>query len=318
MSLITRCPACGTMFKVVADQLRISEGWVRCGHCAEVFDATANLQDEALTNPMPLVRPSEEAAVDSEMPGSSGASGFGSSVHSHVDDSAVEGTPDPMEIEEQVEVLLEHPLDRPFELRRPDTPETPEPGPHGYSRPALLVPEPDLHDLSFVRQARRKAFWRRPAVRAALVLLLLGLCVLFAAQVAVHDRDRLAAAQPALRPWLAKMCGPLRCALGPPRQIESISIDSSTFNKLRGDTFRLNVTLRNQAATEAAMPALELTLTDSQDQAVVRRVLQPAEIAPNAAAIAAGGDWSTSLAFAVTANGSASRIAGYRLLAFYP
>src|SRR3954468_18268106 len=44
MSLITRCPACGTMFKVVPDQLRISEGWVRCGHCAEVFDATAHMQ----------------------------------------------------------------------------------------------------------------------------------------------------------------------------------------------------------------------------------------------------------------------------------
>src|SRR6478672_4319935 len=39
MSLITSCPACGTMFKVVPDQLRISEGWVRCGHCAEIFDA---------------------------------------------------------------------------------------------------------------------------------------------------------------------------------------------------------------------------------------------------------------------------------------
>jgi predicted Zn finger-like uncharacterized protein len=34
MSLITRCPACGTMFKVVPDQLRISEGWVRCGQCS--------------------------------------------------------------------------------------------------------------------------------------------------------------------------------------------------------------------------------------------------------------------------------------------
>ena len=44
MSLITRCPACGTMFKVVPDQLKISEGWVRCGQCAEIFDATASLQ----------------------------------------------------------------------------------------------------------------------------------------------------------------------------------------------------------------------------------------------------------------------------------
>ncbi len=38
MSQITRCPACSTQFKVVADQLRISDGWVRCGHCAEVFE----------------------------------------------------------------------------------------------------------------------------------------------------------------------------------------------------------------------------------------------------------------------------------------
>ena len=47
MSLITRCSACGTMFKVVADQLKISQGWVRCGHCSEVFDAAANLQPYA-------------------------------------------------------------------------------------------------------------------------------------------------------------------------------------------------------------------------------------------------------------------------------
>ena len=44
MSLITRCPACGTMFKVVPDQLKISDGWVRCGQCSEVFDASVHLQ----------------------------------------------------------------------------------------------------------------------------------------------------------------------------------------------------------------------------------------------------------------------------------
>jgi len=40
MSQITRCPSCQTHFKVVADQLRISQGWVRCGQCQEVFDAS--------------------------------------------------------------------------------------------------------------------------------------------------------------------------------------------------------------------------------------------------------------------------------------
>jgi predicted Zn finger-like uncharacterized protein len=43
MSLITRCPACDTMFKVVPDQLRISEGWVRCGQCGEIFNASQHL-----------------------------------------------------------------------------------------------------------------------------------------------------------------------------------------------------------------------------------------------------------------------------------
>jgi predicted Zn finger-like uncharacterized protein len=45
MSLVTRCPACSTAFKVVRDQLRISEGWVRCGRCSQVFDATLDLRD---------------------------------------------------------------------------------------------------------------------------------------------------------------------------------------------------------------------------------------------------------------------------------
>ncbi|MFO1211942.1 MAG: zinc-ribbon domain-containing protein [Paenacidovorax caeni] len=44
MSQITCCPSCGTKFKVVADQLRISEGWVRCGQCKEIFDASAHMQ----------------------------------------------------------------------------------------------------------------------------------------------------------------------------------------------------------------------------------------------------------------------------------
>ena len=44
-ALATRCPACGTVFRVVRDQLRVSEGWVRCGRCAEVFNAADGLVD---------------------------------------------------------------------------------------------------------------------------------------------------------------------------------------------------------------------------------------------------------------------------------
>src|SRR4051812_23314529 len=117
MGLITRCPTCGTMFKVVADQLKISEGWVRCGHCAEIFDATADLRDESEIDLPVVARTDERIARPPESEPESVTSGY-PSVQSEVHDSAIEGTPDAMEFEQQADVLHEHPLDRPFELRR--------------------------------------------------------------------------------------------------------------------------------------------------------------------------------------------------------
>jgi predicted Zn finger-like uncharacterized protein len=315
MGLITRCPQCGTMFKVVADQLRISEGWVRCGHCAEIFDAAADLRDESEMG-MPNVVRDERAVQESASTLDSVTSGY-PSVHSEVGEEAIEGQPDAIELAQQVDALHSHPLDEPFALRRADTDDISQAGPHGFSRPAPLEPEPELHDLSFVRQARRREFWGKPGVRALLLLLLLALGAALAAQVVWQDRDRYAAAYPELRPWLARVCDTLACRIGPPRQIEAVAIETSSFNKLRADTYRLNVTLKNQAPTPVAMPSLELTLTDSQDQAVLRRVLLPTDFAPGRAALAAG-DWSTSVALAVNASAAAGRVAGYRLLAFYP
>ena len=183
MSMITGCPACGTLFRVVPDQLKISDGWVRCGHCSEVFDATTHL---------------------------------------------------------------------------------------------------------------------------------------LAAQVAVHDRDRLAVQHLEWKPWLERLCEVAHCKLGPPHRIDAIVIDNSAFSRVRQDTYRLSVTLKNQSAQPVAVPAVELTLTDGQDQPVVRRVLTARELGAPADTLAPASDWSTSLTLAVAPPAGGNRIAGYRLLAFYP
>lgn len=328
MSLITRCPACGTMFKVVPDQLRISEGWVRCGHCAEVFDASAHLQAEVPQVPAePMATAPDSLAAEAEAPPASSyhdhpaavseREGFASSLNTEVDEGLALDAPDSAQLEAEAQAMRETPLDRPFELRRQDAaPEPPRPA--RFEPVSQLEPEPELHDLSFVRQARSRAFWRSPAIRVVLVLMFLLLGGLLAIQVGVHDRDRLAAAEPALRPWLARACEHLNCRIAPPRQIDAIAIESSTFNKLRGDAYRLNFTVKNQAGMAVAMPALELTLTDGQDQPVLRRVLLPADLGANAGIIGPSAEWSGSLALAIAGNGSNARIAGYRLLAFYP
>src|SRR5262245_45866010 len=73
MSLATRCPVCQTVFRVVQDQLKVSEGWVRCGRCAKVFNAFEGLFDlerefPALRQPTPSQRVLEDLATRNRQP----------------------------------------------------------------------------------------------------------------------------------------------------------------------------------------------------------------------------------------------------------
>jgi predicted Zn finger-like uncharacterized protein len=47
MSLVTRCPTCGTAFRVQAAQLSAQSGTVRCGKCGELFNGVAGLVEPA-------------------------------------------------------------------------------------------------------------------------------------------------------------------------------------------------------------------------------------------------------------------------------
>ena len=339
MSLITSCPACGTMFRVVPDQLKISEGWVRCGHCSEVFDATAHLGDESELGPLadaqstrsapleqmpadpPVATPPPPAplrtpaAVPAPAPAARGMAEPDSRISSEPSDFFGEDVADSQ--------LEPSPLDAPFVFRPSEmrlSELDPEPGRESQMLPQELESEQedeDLADVSFVRQGRRRQFWRRPLVRVILALLVLVLAATLLLQAAYQDRDRLALAQPALRPALVRMCALLQCRLGAPRQIESIVIESSGFNRLRNDTYRLAFSLRNTATVPVAAPTLELTITDAQDQAIARRVITPAELGSANAVIPAAGEWSRTAGIAFDAQGG-PRVAGYRLLAFYP
>jgi predicted Zn finger-like uncharacterized protein len=40
MRWITRCPSCGVIYQLVPDQLKVAQGWLRCGQCQAAFDST--------------------------------------------------------------------------------------------------------------------------------------------------------------------------------------------------------------------------------------------------------------------------------------
>lgn len=59
MSLAARCTHCRTVFRISGPQLAAAQGWVRCGQCNHVFDATSNLvtpQGQAIAVPTVDVR----------------------------------------------------------------------------------------------------------------------------------------------------------------------------------------------------------------------------------------------------------------------
>jgi predicted Zn finger-like uncharacterized protein len=64
MTEITKCPQCGTRFKVTKEQLDAHEGLVRCGHCHEVFDADKYIQHSGPSPQLDL--PIENASARTE------------------------------------------------------------------------------------------------------------------------------------------------------------------------------------------------------------------------------------------------------------
>ena len=68
MRYVTHCPSCGTAYKIVDDQLRIAQGWVRCGQCQAVYKAEETLsplteaEPAAEQHPVPAVPGTPDAA----------------------------------------------------------------------------------------------------------------------------------------------------------------------------------------------------------------------------------------------------------------
>jgi len=166
-----------------------------------------------------------------------------------------------------------------------------------------------------------EGFWQRGVVRFALWFFAVLAVVLFVAQVLHHERNGIVARQPNLRPAFAAMCRLTGCELTALRQIGDIVIEGAAFarEKTGNNDYRLSFTLRNGATVPLAMPAIELSLLDTQERAVVRRVLAASDYgAPTV--LAARSDQAASLPLTLSATEAATLppIAGYRVEAFYP
>jgi predicted Zn finger-like uncharacterized protein len=350
------------MFRVVPDQLRMSEGWVRCGHCDEVFDANAHLRtleenttitasepapsETNVAEPLPAtpdaVQTSPDAVYDwGPLLEPQAAQSDKSAISSRQDapqNVAQEGqepswdVPPLEDAQKESEdqhhiagILVQPPSDLSASEESMDAYYSPTIADDWVYQP--LVPrEVDNASASDLKEGVAPSFMLRSTERTPVnrylgrkvqLSLSFVLALLLTSQFLFLEKDRIAANAPTLRPMLANGCELLGCTLSAPRQIESIAIDSSAFTHVKSGVYNLSLSLRNVAAIDLAIPAMELTLTDMQDQPLVRRVLLPSDYSAKPL-IGSRAELVANIPIAVQASVASEKISGYKLLAFYP
>ena len=326
----TCCPNCQTIFRITPEHLKARAGRVRCGQCRTVFNALdALLEDAKDTHTAP-----SHMAHRRVSPAGHGSAAFsGQAAASRPLSTPANRTPSPVN-DPSVRILLE-PTQVSSGLRaEPSLPAAEDASPppmsdaetQAFGKAAGLIMPREITETpgydkwssgvmaeSPTTAAEKPPRWPYALAAVVLLLALLG-------QLAFHFRGELAIRAPTMRPALTTFSRLFGAEIPLPRHSELISIEASDLqtDPAHANLLTLNATLRNRAAYAQAFPLLELTLTNTDDNAIARRILSPADYLParlkNAPAFAANTDIAVHL-WVETTNLSA---AGYRLYVFYP
>lgn len=283
MSLITRCPQCANAFKLLPDQVRVSQGWARCGSCNAVFDTLINLQSDD-ANPVRSSAANKLADITSaplrQAPDS--VTEYSSTVH----------TP-PAKLTNA----------RPAQAMA-----------SAESEPTQEPKNPALRQKT--ERSKAKASPPHPLAKPIAFGLAALLCLSLALQWLIFERNKLSAQYPEFKAMATFICQPLGCKVSPLKQLESVVIEGSSFNKLDANAYQVQVHLRNTSSIPLALPMIELSLTNARDEALLRRVFTMAEMGVESNAIDAKSELTAKATLEL--GQYSTRIVGYRVLAFYP
>jgi len=341
MALATRCPNCHALFRVVADQLKLRAGLVRCGACGHAFDAIGTLSylDDASLRPVttlpatlapdgnsPLTLRIAPSGSQADHPGDDPVGKLESQAPAGAiacaTDEDARAVPDPagaLDAAASRDAPSTAGADGPVQIA-PAAPTAgtgqelnegaayaqrrgaPEPGaqvmpdaPDGSAIQEQVAeaidagsPEPGVDAAAFLQERpepRRKGL----AIAMAVGALLLSVALL--AQIVLIYRAEIVAQWPATRPALTQVCRAMNCTVGWPMRGEMLAVVGSELQSLPGTSaFELTAVVRNRASITLALPAIEVTLTDTQNHALARKVFAPADYLAAGEAAARLGD----------------------------
>ena len=126
---------------------------------------------------------------------------------------------------------------------------------------------------------------------------------------------------PQARPVYQRVCQWLSCDIGLPRLAEQLHIDASDLQLIdpeKPNLVQLTALVRNRAPVAVEFPALELTLTNVQEQVVARRVFLPSEYLTEPSSVTQGIRGRGEISVNLFLDTGPLRAAGYRIYLFYP
>ncbi len=346
MALATRCPNCHALFRVAADQLKLRSGLVRCGACQHVFDATGTLSyidDAALAHPSQVATPAVGAVIaairKAESSASEALSGHGAATLPSAppanDAPAPEDLPGAWPSEQDEGTADFDPTTRPEARPEAGAPEpadqvtvdgAAEAPPPADAEPADTTEDPNGGRAiaeptvpAFLREADARDRRRRTALFSVGALLL---AIVLLAQLVVAFRADLLAKFPSARPALEGLCEVFRCTVDWPARVDLLAVVGSELQSLPGTgAFELATVVRNRGNMTVALPAIELTLSDTLNRTVARRVFAPEEYLAGAgdprARLRAGLEPGADLAIRIAFEARGVNAAGFVVYPFY-
>lgn len=126
---------------------------------------------------------------------------------------------------------------------------------------------------AFLREAKRRRGFSIVFGGGSLLL-----AVLLLLQSAVMFRTELITRWPQLRPQLVMLCDLYGCNVGWPTRAELLAVVGTELQAVPGtDILELTAVVRNRASFRVALPAVEVTLTDTTNRTVARKVFAPVD-----------------------------------------
>jgi predicted Zn finger-like uncharacterized protein len=293
MNYITSCPACETQFLLTKEQLKAHRGKVQCGNCEHIFNAKNRLTE---------ISDDIHSAAE-----------YQASIEAQSNETSQEVEEKPMS--EVLNVVLESvPNLENLESIQPDNPYVDE----------IVIEAEEIHEVetpTVIEDLTANPKFHHPKTKLNTWLLLFSLllAILAGLQSVYATRTKIAAEYPQFKPYLVQACVLLKCEIDLPKNLDFFTIDDSDMqeDETHDNVINFSSLLINSAPYAQSYPNIELTLTDTSDQPVLRKIIRPAEYLTSTTNVAAGIASRDEVRVNLAINVTDLAVAGYRVLLVY-